>query len=130
MESRGVEVFPFRFDQRYQLAGLLFGIAPPTASVRVTTSDLAVRFGPWYLRTARDNIASLTTTGPYRLVKTLGPPHLSLADRGLSCVTNPDEGLCILFHEPVAGIEPTGLLRHPGVTVTVSNCERLAATLQ
>lgn len=130
MESHAVEVFPFRFDRRYQLAGLAFGVTPPTAGVRVTASQLTVEFGPWRLRTARNNVVSLAITGPYELVKTMGPPHLSLADWGLSCVTNPDRGLCIVFDEPVPGIEPTGLLRHPGVTVTVTDCERLAAELE
>lgn len=55
MESRGVEVFPFQFDQRYRLARLLFGITLPTAEVRVTASALAVRLGPWYMRIPRDH---------------------------------------------------------------------------
>lgn len=129
MGPHSVEVFPFRFDRRYQLAGLPLGITPRTAGVRITESEVVVVFGPWRLRTDRDNVTSTTITGPYQVLKTIGPPHLSLADRGLSCATNPDEGLCLRFDRPVPGIEPTGLLRHPAVTVTVADCSRLAAAL-
>lgn len=124
-----VEVFPFRFDRCYQVAGFPFGITLVTTEVRVTPSHLAVRFGPWRLRTTRSNIRAITFTGPYGLLRTAGPAHLSLADWGLTCATNSKRGVCITFDTPVAGIEPLGLLRHPAVTVTVSDCERLADKL-
>jgi hypothetical protein len=43
--------------------------------------------------------------------------------------TNGVRGLCITFREPVPGIEPTGTLRHPALTVTVADCHGLAAVL-
>ncbi|MDQ4031696.1 MAG: hypothetical protein M3332_05280 [Actinomycetota bacterium] len=43
--------------------------------------------------------------------------------------TNGARGLCITFREPVRGIEPTGILRHPAVTVTVADSQGLAAVL-
>lgn len=124
-----VQTFPFRFWRRYQVLGLPFGIAPPTAWVRVSAAELVVRFGPWCVRSPRSNIASTTITGPYWLVKTAGPAHLSLADGGITCATNGERGLCVRFAEPVPGIEPLGVLRHPAVTVTVDDCPRLAALL-
>jgi hypothetical protein len=127
--AEAVNVFPFRFSRTYQLAAAPFGVGPRTANVRVTDAELIVRFGPWRLATSRANVVGTTVTGPYRLLKTAGPAHLSLADRGLSCITNPDRGLCITFAEPVPGIEPLGVLRHPAVTVTVADCARLAAVL-
>jgi hypothetical protein len=130
MGANTVEVFPFRFDRVYQLLGLPFGITPPTAWVRVSGTELVVRFGPWCLRSGRSNVVSTTITGPYWLVKTTGPPHLSLADGGLTCATNGERGLCVQFAEPVPGIEPLGLLRHPAVTVTVADCDRLAGLLE
>jgi hypothetical protein len=68
-------------------------------------------------------------TGPYGFVKTAGPAHLSFADRGLTLATNGDRGLCIRFVEPVAGIDPWGRIRHPGVTVTVEHPDDLATAV-
>lgn len=122
-------IFEFKFDPLYRAAGVLFGITPGTTLVRVTDWNFTVIFGPWRLTTARSNIRSTAVTGPYKTLKTIGPPHLSLANRGLTCATNAQQGLCVQFAEPVPGIEPTGLLRHPGVTVTVADCAGLAAAL-
>ncbi len=122
--------FRFRFSPWYLAAGLPFGVTPATARVDVDDGQLTVRFGPWKVRTAVANVAGSEVTGPYRAWKTLGPAHLSLADRGLTCATNGQRGLCIRFHQPVAGIEPFGRIRHPGVTVTVEDVEGLAAALK
>lgn len=123
------QTFPFRFTTPYRLAGLPFGITPATATVHVRDSELAVRFGPWKVRTALANVTSTAVTGPFTFLKTAGPAHLSLADRGLTMATNSARGLCITFREPIAGIEPTGILRHPAITVTVADCQGLAAVL-
>ena len=52
-----------------------------------------------------------------------GPPHLSLADRGITFATNRQRGLCIRLHRPHPAIDPLGLIRHPGVTVTVGDVD-------
>jgi hypothetical protein len=123
------QTFPFRFTTPYRLAGLPFGITPSTTAVQVGDGDLAIRFGLWRVRTALTNVAATTVTGPFSFIKTAGPAHLSFADRGLTMATNGARGLCITFREPVRGIEPTGALRHPAVTVTVADCQHLAAVL-
>jgi hypothetical protein len=123
------QTFPFRFTTPYRLAGLPFGITPATAAVHVHDGELAVRFGPWRVRTILANVTSTTVTGPFGFLKTAGPAHLSLADRGLTMATNGARGLCITFREAVPGIEPTGILRHPALTVTVADCQGLAAVL-
>src|SRR5918998_2521722 len=123
------QTFSFRFATRYRLAGLPFGITPATAAVQVRDGELAIRFGPWRVRTALTNVAATTVTGPFGFIKTAGPAHLSFADRGLTMATNGARGLCITFREPVRGIEPTGALRNPAVTVTVADCQHLAAVL-
>jgi hypothetical protein len=123
------QTFPFRFTTSYRLAGLPFGITPSTAAVQVGDGELAVRFGPWKVRTSLANVTSTTITGPYGFLKSAGPAHLSLADRGLTMATNGERGLCVSFREPIRGIEPTGTLRHPAVTLTVADCEGLAAAL-
>jgi hypothetical protein len=90
---------------------------------------VAARFGPWRVQTTLDNIADVTATGPYRFLKTAGSAHLSLGDKALTFATNCDRGVCLQFDEPVAGIEPTGLIRHPSLTVTVADCDGMARAL-
>lgn len=121
--------FDFRFARPYLAAGLPFGVTPLTASVEVDGGELRVRFGPWSLRTPVANVTGTEVTGPYALLKTLGPPHLSLADHGITFATNADRGLCARLRHPVPGIEPLGRLRHPGLTVTVADVDALAAAL-
>jgi hypothetical protein len=124
-----VERFPFAFDARFRALLRLYGVTEATAEVVVGDGQLRVRFGRWRLETALTNIAGTRATGPYRWFRVIGP-HLSLTDRGVSFGTNTRRGLCVLFADPVPGGEPTGWLRHPGMTVTVAEPERLAAALQ
>lgn len=125
-----VHVFPFRFARSYRPAAAVFGVIPATADVTLTSDDLHVRFGAWRLRTPRTNIASVQQTGAFSWLKTAGPAHLSMADRGITFATNGDLGLCFTFKEPVPAIEPTGRLRHPTMTVTVADPEALSALLR
>jgi len=122
-------LFSFRFTPGYQLAGLPFGVTPWTARVQVDARVLAIRFGWWRLRTPVTNIVGTVVTGPFGFLRTAGSARLSLADRGLTCATNGERGLCIRFGQPVRGIEPFGLIRHPAVTVTVADPQRLATFL-
>jgi hypothetical protein len=126
---RQARLFPFRFAAAYRLPALLFGVTPRTAEVCVDDVMLRITFGLWRVRTPLTNVVSTTHTGPFSLIKTIGPAHLSFADRGLTCATNSKQGLCIRFAKPVRGIDPLGLVRHPAVTVTVNDCDGLAQTL-
>ena len=121
--------FDFDFDPKYQAMALLFGVTPGRAGVEVAGGRFVARYGFWHLQTALDNIAGFEISGPYWIWTTIGPAHLSLADRGLTFASNRRRGLCITFKEPVPGLEPTGRLRHPGLTVTVSDVEGLARAL-
>ena len=121
--------FTFQFTTPYRIAGLAFGVTPSTCEVRVGESGLFARLGPWRAQTNIDNIGDVSITGPFRFVKTAGPAHLSLADRGLTFATNGDRGVCLQFKEPIGGIEPTGIIRHPNLTVTVGDCDRLIQAL-
>ncbi len=122
--------FPFLFDRRYRVLGLPFGVTAATAGVELDDDELRVRFGPWRLRTPVANLADVSTSGGYALLKTAGPPHLSFSDRGISFATNGDRGACVAFHEPVRGIEPTGRLRHPGATLTVADVDGFVAAVR
>lgn len=121
--------FNFAFDPRMAAAALPFGITPLTARVEVADGELHARFGPWSVHTSVDNVASAEVTGPYSWPKVIGPPHLSLRDRGVTFATNTRRGVCIRFREPVSALVPGGLLKHPGLTVTVDRPEELVAAL-
>ncbi|HWJ62181.1 MAG TPA: Rho termination factor N-terminal domain-containing protein [Acidimicrobiales bacterium] len=123
------ERIPFDFEPRYRLAGRLFGVTPSSAYVELDDERLVARFGPWRVETPRSNIRGAGVTGPYSVVKTIGAAHLSVADRGLTFATNSQAGACLTFREPVTGIDPMGLVKHPGLTVTVANPSALVADL-
>jgi hypothetical protein len=124
-------VFPFRFAPAYRLPALLFGVTPLTAAVTVAGDELRVRFGPWRLRTRLGNVAGVHRTGGFAFLKTAGPAHLSMSDRGVTFATNGEDAVCAEFHDPVAVLDPSGrLLRHPGATMTVGDPTGLARVLQ
>jgi hypothetical protein len=123
-------IFEFAFDPRFRAAALVFGVTPNRAAVTVTDQELHARFGPWHIATPLSNIAKVSLTGPYKLVKTAGPARLTFSDRGITFATNPRQGVQIDFREAVKGIEPAGLLRHPNLTVTVADCSALLAEIE
>ena len=122
--------FPFLFERRYRLAALPFTITPGRAWVEVDDAELRVRFGPWSLRTPLANVTATARTGGYAFVRTAGPAHLSLADRGVTFATNARDGLCVSFAQPVRVLDPTGRLRHPAATMTVAEPDGLARLLE
>jgi hypothetical protein len=128
--TEAVRAFDFAFAPSYALAGRAFGVTPRTTTVEVGPEWLFVRYGPWRLVTPRSNIAATEVTGGFSWLKTAGPPHLSFSDRGVSFTTNGDRALCVSFHEPVPGIDPTATITHPGATVSVAEPEALAEALE
>lgn len=120
---------PFAFDPRYRVAARPFGVTPDSAYVELDDEWFTARFGPWVVETPRANIQAAGVTGPYSLPKTIGPAHLSASDRGLTFASTPTVGVCLEFRDPVRGIDPFGLIRHPGLTVTVADPEALVAEL-
>jgi hypothetical protein len=46
-----------------------------------------------------------------------------MTDRGLTFGTTTEGGVCLTFDQPVTGLDPLGVLRHPGLTVTVDDVE-------
>jgi hypothetical protein len=124
-----VDRFGFAFSPVLSWPLALVGVTPWTAHVDVTDEDLTVRFGPWSLTTPRSNVEGATVTGPYLPFRVFGT-HVSLADRGVTFGTSWDRGVCVRFREPVPAALPTGLLKHPAVTVTVEDPEGLVALLE
>ena len=121
--------FGFRFDPLFRAMLAPLGIHPERARVEVGSDHLAVRFGPWLVATSLTNVDSVEVSGPYHRLKVVGGPRLSFADHGLTFATNADRGVCIRFARPVVGIDPTGRMCHPGLTVTVADPHRLAGLL-
>jgi hypothetical protein len=124
-----IETFDFRFTPAYRLAGLPFGITARSARVVISGDRLQIRFGPWRLESDLTNITGTEVTERYPFLKSAGPAHLSLADKGITFATNGDRGVCIRFRTPVPAIDPLRILRHPAATVTVTDIQRLAARL-
>src|SRR3954471_4338780 len=129
-EASPVRRFTFRFTPLYRAGALPFGVTPGRAGCELDGSDLRVWFGPWKVTTPLANVVGVETVGPFSIPKTIGPAHLSFADRGLTFATNPDRGVCVTFSEPITGIEPFKTIRHPGLTVTVADCDGLVETLE
>ncbi len=125
LEDALVHVHRFSFTPAFRAAALPFGVVPGNCRVELIGPHLSVHFGPWTVSTPLTNVKHATVTGPYAWAKVIGPAHLSMVDRGLTFASNPHVGVCIGFVEPVTGIEPWGLLRHPGLTVTVADPDRL-----
>ncbi len=124
-----VDDFAFAFDARFRVALSLIGVTPRTARVTLTDSRLVARFGPWICETPLGNVRDTCATGPYRWYTAIGPRG-SMVDRGLTFGTTTAGGVCVLFHEPVTGLDPLGRMRHPGLTVTVADVERFHTTLR
>lgn len=122
--------YRFAFDRSYRWPARLFGVTEANAIVTIGEDGLQARFGPWTVSTPVSNIVNASLTGPYHFLKTAGPAHLSFADRGITFASNGQQGVFIQFAEPVAGIEPTGRLRHPNLTVTVRDCKGLMEFLR
>ena len=127
--SEVVREFDFAFSPTYATAARPFGITAATTSVEVGPQWLFVRYGPWKLLTPRTNVVAAHVTGDFSFIKTAGPPHLSMSDRGVSMTSNGDRALCLEFAEPVTAIDTTGVIRHPGATLAVADPEGLAAAL-
>jgi len=129
---RPAQRFGFKFDRLHRVLGLAFGVTPSTTHVDVdpAAGRLVARFGPWVVDTSLANVKAATRTGGYFPLKTVGPAHLSLSDRGLTFATNDAEGVCVAFREPVHGIDPRGVVRHPALTVTVEDVDGLLDVLR
>ncbi len=122
--------YDFAFAASYRLPALLFGVTPRTTGVTLGPDGLRVRFGPWRLRTTIANITDVQTSGDFRWLTTAGPAHLSFADRGVTFATNGDAAVCVTFLQPVAAIDPTRTIRHPGATISVADPAAFVAHLE
>jgi hypothetical protein len=123
-----VDTFEFAFEPRYRRLLRVVGVTPDTTLVTVTDDEFRVRFGGWKLVTPLANCTGTCLTDGYRWYKAIGARG-SFADKGVTFGTTTDRGVCVRFDEPVPALVPGNLLKHPGATVTVEDCEGLQAAL-
>ena len=122
------ERFPLADDVRFRLLVRALGGTGRRAEVVVTDDRFTARLGPFTVSAPRSEITGVHLSGPFSALKAIGV-RLSLADRGLTFGTTDRGGVCVEFAHPVRGVDPLGLLRHPGLTVTVTDPEGLVAAL-
>jgi hypothetical protein len=103
-------------------------VLSPRSGLELDARGLRVRLGPWLVTTPLHNLAGAEVGGPFSAWRALGV-RLSLADRGLTFGTTTERGVCLRFREPVPGIDPWGVFRHPALTVTVAEPELVAAAV-
>lgn len=123
----GVEQFGFDFDPRFRLVLAAVGATPTTSHVTVAPDRVLACLGPWSVSVHPQDVRDVTVTGPYRWYRGIGV-RLSVTDRGLTFGTTYRRGVCLAFHAPVRG--PLPLLRHPNLTLTVAEPDRLAASVR
>jgi hypothetical protein len=124
-----VQRFEFAFEDRYRSFLRLIGVHPGNTEVVLTDDGRFVaQYGRMRVVTPRSNIAGTQITGPYRGWKAIGA-RASFADRGATFGTTTERGLCVRFHQPVRALFGS-VVRHPGLTVTVRDCEALQAALE
>jgi hypothetical protein len=125
----GAVRFSFRFDPAYRRLARPFGVTPERAWVELREGRFEARFGRWRVCTPVSNIAAAEVTGPYSFLKTAGPARIAVTDRGLTFASNGERGVCIAFHSPVTGIDRSGRIHHPELTVTVLDIDGLLSAL-
>jgi len=125
----GAVRFPFRFEPAYRRLARPFGVTPERAWVELREGQFEARFGRWRVCTPASNIAAADVTGPFSFLKTAGPARLAVTDRGLTFASNGQRGVRITFRSPVPGIDRSGRIRHPELTVTVLDIDRLMSAL-
>jgi hypothetical protein len=114
--------FDFAFEKKYLPALAAIGVTPLTAKVDISEHTLDARFGPWRCRTPVSNIRCVQRTGPYSALKAIGA-RASFADKGATFGTTTAGGVCVEFREPVKILDPSGIVMHPGLTLTVGDLD-------
>lgn len=123
-DSRSLEAFAFAFQPPLDTWARWFAIVPTRSFVRIDDHGLEAVYGSWRVATTWSNVHSVERSGPYRPRKVAGPVHVSWADRGITMAATTAGGVCLRLYEPVPGLDPLGLFRHPAVTLGVDDADR------
>lgn len=127
--ARPKRVFAFEFEPLLAPFAAALGVRETSAWVEVDPGfdldgkddEVQVHFGPWSMAFPRYDVVEAEVTGPSSFLRVVGPPHLSVRDRGVTFATTRGQGLCISLRAPRKAIDPFGLLLHQTVTVTVAD---------
>lgn len=121
--------FSFAFQRPLDSWARCFAVVPARSYVRVNDDGFEAVYGPWRVATVWSNVSGAERTGPYRAWKVAGPARLSWADRGITMAATTAGGACLRFREPVRGIDPLGVIRHPAVTLGVDELDAFLRTV-
>lgn len=124
-----MQEFDFDFHPGYRYLLLPWGVTPGNSLVAITDDDrFHAKFGRWEITTPMSNISGYQRSGDYKWYKAIGIRG-SMVDHGLTFGSTTKQGVCVTFTEPIKAFLP-GMPAHPGLTVTVSDADGLAAALQ
>ena len=129
-DSGSVEAFSFAFQPPLDTWARWFAIVPTRSFVRIDDHGFEAVYGPWRVATTWSNVRGVERSGPYRPWKIAGPVRVSWADRGITMAATTAEGVCLRLHEPVPGLDPLGLFRHPAVTLGVDDVDRFVQSVE
>ena len=115
--------FSFAFQRPLDSWARWFAVVPTRSYVRVDDHGFEAVYGLWRVATVWSNVVGVERTGPYRAWKVAGPARLSWADRGITMAATTAGGACLRFREPVRGIDPLGVIRHPAATLGVDDLD-------
>jgi hypothetical protein len=115
--------FSFAFQRPLDSWARWFAVVPTRSYVRVDDHGFEAVYGLWRVAAVWSNVVGVERTGPYRAWKVAGPARLSWADRGITMAGTTAGGACLRFREPVRGIDPLGVIRHPAVTLGVEDLD-------
>jgi hypothetical protein len=122
--------FSFAFERPLDSWARWFTVVPTRSYVRVDDHGFEAVYGPWRVATVWSNVIGIERTGPYQAWKVGGPAHLSWADRGITMAGTTVGGACLRFREPVRGIDPLGVIRHPAATLGVDDLDGFVRTVE
>lgn len=128
-KESAVARYGFAFDRRFAGWLRLIGVTPATAYAKIEGEWVRARMGPWSAETTLDNIASAEVTGPYRWYRAVGL-RLSFSDRGATFGTSTERGVCLRFKRPIRALDPLGVLKHPGLTLTLEDPETFVQAIR
>jgi hypothetical protein len=118
-----MEAFSFAFQPPLDTWARWFAIVPTRSFIALDDDGLEAVYGSWRVATTWSNVCGVERTGPYRAWKVAGPVRVSWSDRGITMAATTAEGVCLRLREPVRGVDPLGVFKHPSLTLGVEDVD-------